>query len=190
MTTRITLEYIGEDHPFRDIAAFVAAIKRRAPRISQAGVDQKVAEALLKRTPRTPGIVKILFGTDILTDDLESLPAWEWLTPVFRAEIGNCPMNERNRYIYATIDGMIPLANSYVWRVENNWMQEVTEADVAVIRRSEARGWFRNPHRANGPHQDPRSYDLPVMSQETFRNPAEFTDFLRDQERIPHWSGV
>lgn len=182
-----TLEYVGEMSPFRDAAAFVAAVKRQRPGISQRGIDEVVSRVLLTRKPRINGHVVHLWGADILTDDLANIPAAQWAEPSELAQIGALPIRDR----VGLIDPRDPgLSRSYVWRWENDWIQQVTAADVEVIRGSDARAWFRDPHRADGPYRDARSFDFPVTERETFANGAEFRDFMRDQERIPQWSGV
>src|SRR5690606_23529615 len=73
---RIELAPIG---PFHDLPATVDKIRNAYPGITDKGVNQAIKRMLAGYNPRTPGRIVHLFGRDILTDDLETIAAWQWV---------------------------------------------------------------------------------------------------------------
>ena len=62
--------------PFHDIEATVAKLRASFPGISDDGVNQAVRRMVYGYKARHNGRVIHLFGADIMTADLTTIPAW------------------------------------------------------------------------------------------------------------------
>lgn len=184
MAAPVTLEFIGMDVARRNLPAVVAGLRRKYPNISETGVHEMAKAELTMSPPRYPQHVVHLFGADILSADLTTIPAWPLVEPVFQDQLRNTPVQDRGRMI-----DPVGLSRTYVWRQTANWVQEVTAADVDVIRRSEARTWFRSVER-HGLWIPHRAWDLPVLDSVAFTDPTEAKRYERDQQRTKQWNGV
>lgn len=205
----IRLEYIGKPSPARDMQAFVTGVRRADPSLTNAQVEKAVRRAMVRNRPRHKGNAIIRFGGDILGGDLTQMPAWQYMPGIWRQ---NLPLHPVEGGFHMEGDAAERLANAiafgdprqinrrslmhpaglqqtYVWRHENGWIQEVTAHDVAIIRATPVLNrCFRNPDMASGPFVIQR-YDREVRDQQVFRNIDEFHAFTRDRERRTLYPG-
>jgi len=214
---RIELAPLG---PFHDLEATVARIRAAHPGITDRGVNQAVKRMLNGYKPRHKGRIVYLFGADIMTAQIDAIPAWRWLSDGAKARLLEHP-TEGGTCLPETVDGdddqtridlvqaglinehyrkgvnrsvlISPrgLSQTYVWRIENDWLQEVTPADYRLIFAHPAsRRRFRDPDR-HGPYQDVRSYDGPniVTHREVSRSMRDVEYMLRQTTAAKNWQG-
>ena len=210
------LEYVGGFHPWDEarggIAATVAAIRAQRPGITDREVEQVIQRILNERVEkRYPGHIIHRFGRDILPGDLTQLPAWRWLHPDWQRRLPRYPLDggalltgdarDVQRAVYGALDpsrinraSLIKpagLSATYVWRNENDWLQEVADADAAVLRAAKD-AVFRNPERF-GRWVEPRSWvgDAEPSATYRFDNEDDAKAFERNElTRQPHWPGA
>lgn len=180
----VTLEFIGKPSPRRDMNAYYDELRAKYPSLSERGLHE-VTKAELERTPpRYSKYVLHLFGQDIATNDPTTLPVWPWMTDYERGRVLSIPIADRPRLVDPA-----GLSRTYVWRKDTDWVQDVTDADVEVIRLSEARTWFRNVEK-HGRWTPERAYDFPVLETHPMRDWSDVESFERDRERKPAWNGI
>ena len=210
-----TLEFVGSFHPFDEtrggIDAFISAVRKQAPGISNAGINAIVKQTMDNREyKRVPGWIVHRFGLDIMTADPTHLPAWRWMYPGWRDRVLKMPVAggavldgdaaNVQRHVFSTLQpehynrasliSPAGLSTTYVWRAENDWLQEVTDADAAVLRAAKD-AVFRDPSRF-GRWVEPRAWIGQVAPTETYRfsQMDDIEAFDRDRTRTPHWAGV
>lgn len=214
---RIELAPLG---PFHDLEATVAKIRAAHPGITDRGVNQAVKRMLDGYKPRHKGRIVYLFGADIMTAQLDAIPAWPWLSDGAKARLLEHPIaggtclpetvdgdddpkridlvqaglvnahyrRDVNRSVLISPRG---LSQTHVWRIDNDWMQEVTEADYRLIFAHPAsRRRFRDPD-LHGPYQDVRSYEAPgiVTHREVSTSMRDVEYMLRQTSRNQTWQG-
>lgn len=201
--------------PFHDIEGTVAKLRAQYPGISDKGVNQAVKRMLTGYKARHKGRIVHLFGADIMTANLEGIPAWSWITPAERRRLmehaidtgeripndvegpvrrmlqeelaGRLNRKAVNRSVLISPPG---LQQTYVWRQSNGWVQEVTDHDYDLILSTPAnRRQFRDPD-IHGPYIPVRSYDAPGEVVTIARNLREVDYAMRHLTRAPQWSGV
>ena len=181
----IRLEFIGKDVIRRDPMKFLEQVREKYPTLSERGLHEVAGAEFEKRKPRHKNHVVHLFGRDILSDDLTSIAAWPLITPAFRRVLAD-------RKAAGTIGTLIDpedLGQTYVWRHDHGWIQEVTDADADVLRRSKARAWFRNVDN-HGLFVPGRAWDFPVKERYEAPNMTEAQAIVRDLTRKKTWKGV
>lgn len=204
--------------PFHDLEGTVRKIRAAKPGITDQGVNQAVKRMLDGYNPRTPGRIVHLFGRDILTEDVTSIPAWPWVGegekrrvlqhPVMGGETipddlvgitrkmrqeelagrGSEARASINRSVLISPPG---LQQTYVWRLATGWVQEVTDADYDLILSTPAnRRLFRDLD-IHGPYVDVRSYEAPrIVTSTTVATTAKEASYLMGQtKRTPNWQG-
>jgi hypothetical protein len=169
--------------------------------------------------PRTKWRVVHLFGADIMTADLTQIPAWNWIAPGEKGRLVMHPITSgvtipddltgkdrrdaqeilAKQYPPSGINrsvliGLPGLQQTYVWRIENGWMQEVTDHDYDLITSTPSNlQMFSNPD-INGEYVPARSYAAPGQVIGTTKkggNPKQDIDYLmRHMSSTPHWQGV
>ncbi len=177
------LEFIGKSRVRRDPVRTAEAVRREHPGLSEAGVIEVVRGLLFQDPPRIEQLVVHFWGADILTPDPTTIPAWSLATPYWREVVLNADEAKRR----ALIDPK-GLSASYVWCAQGKWVQEVSTADVEVIRGSDARTWFRDVDRF-GPFVPRRAFDFPVQDTVAIRSADDLRQFRRDQKRKTLWTG-
>jgi hypothetical protein len=207
----VKLEFVGQPGPHRDIEAFVAAVKRARPDYSDKQVVETVRRGNATYKPRHRGSHWQLFGRDILTDDLQSLPAWPYIDAWWQKHLPLFPVNGGEMIagetaamtLQAAIDGygvhrinrrslLIPagLSQSYVWTRANAWVQDVADADVAILRATPMiNQCFRSAEQASGP-VTARTYEFAEGERHRFRSFDDLEAFRKDDERKTQWTGV
>lgn len=178
-----TLEFLSMSRIRRDPAAVEAEVRRRHPGLSEAGVIEVVRGLLFQDPGRPEMLVVHLWGADILTGDPTTIPAWPLATLYWREVILNA--GEAKRRAMIDPEG---LSTSYVWSKAGNWVQEVSDEDVEVIRQSRARTWFRDVQRF-GPFTPHRAFDFPVRDSVAIRSADDLRQFRREQKRTGQWTG-
>lgn len=181
MSKRLT--FIGHDVLRRDPVKFLDGLRQRFPNVSETGIQEIAKRELGKTPPRYDRYVQCLFGEDILTDDVTTIPAWRWLTPILRRQIQGVPIEQRRELVDPK--GM---SATYVWRKDNGWVQEVTDSDADILRASNARTWFRDTD-AFGTHVPTRMWDFPVIESQSFDNMFDANAYRKDQQRKQQWRG-
>jgi hypothetical protein len=201
--------------PFHDIEGTVKRLRDAYPGISDLGVNQAVKKMLVGYKPRHKGRIVHLFGADIMTADLANNPAWKWIGPGERIRLLDHPINggvvipndiegpvrlmlqeelwrrlnrrEVNRSVLISPPG---LRQTYVWRAENGWLQEVNEHDYDLILSTPAnRRLFRDPD-IHGPYVPVRSYDAPGQMIGVAHTNREAEYLIRQTRRRPSWQGA
>lgn len=206
----IPLEFIGLPGPHRDMAKFVNAVRERTPGITNSALQDVVHAAGVKLPPRYKRQAWVHWGADILSDDLTSIDAWPYLDPARRNEVARLPREGgvtvtagdpkastlmRDALVKGTLNRrslMMPagLSKTYIWCAANNWMQEVSDADAAILRSAPfARLLFRNPNYASGP-VEVQSLTRPVVERFALTSLEDAQALERDHTRRPQWKGV
>jgi hypothetical protein len=201
--------------PFHDIEGTVAKLKAKHPTISDHGINVAVKRMLDGYKPRHKGLVVHLYGADILTADLEDIPAWPWVSDAEKRRIQKYPIDKGERVpndVDAEVRRMVQeemagrlspwmihrsvlisppgLQQTYVWRQANDWIQEVTDADYALILSTPYnRRHFRDPD-IHGPYVPVRSYDTPGEEIGRARSLRDAEYLMRHVTRRPQWSGT
>lgn len=207
------LEFIGQAGPWRDIAKFVAAVKAASPHLDDAQIMAIVHRENARKRPRHSKWTFHVFGADILSDDLQSMDAWGYLPSRWQRDLPMYPV-QGGRLIRTTDDDapihlqtaiaqngahqvnrrslMVPdgLSKTYVWCQANNWMQEVADADVAIIRNTPIlKLMFRDPNLASGPLQIQDYRRQATGDIYRFDSVDEAQAFERSMTSRPQWNG-
>lgn len=178
------LEFIGRDIIRRNPMQFLDQLRAKYPTLNERGLHEVAGREFQKKKPRNPAMVVHLFGEDIASDDLEGIAAWPDVDPKEKRVLLRLTPAERA----ARVDPQ-GLSRTYVWRQSNGWVQEVTDADAEVLRRSTARTWFRDID-AHGPFVVKRAWDFPVAERFEAPNMAEGKRFIADVTKQKSWKGV
>lgn len=218
MTGTRTIVFSGGRNPWEDIHGFKAYVKAKHPGISDKGINQVVKLAVGEYQPRivhqdgSTARIVMLFGADIMTADLETLPAWPYLAPsakqrladhpivggatvdpenvqLSRAELANrLERHTVNRSALVSIAGM---EQSYVWSADTPvpWTQMVSENDYHLIMGSPQRRLFRDPD-LHGPYVPVRSYDAYQVAERHTGNKSDLVHYIKETTRQPQWSGA
>lgn len=208
------LEYLGSPGPWRNIEKFVAAVKAASPHLDDAQIMAVVHRENARKRPRHNKRRFHMFGADILSTDLKSMDAWAYLHPIWQRDLPLYPL-EGGKLIRSTDEDapvhlqtaiashginqvnrrslLVPagLSKTYVWCAGNNWMQEVADADVAIIRNTPVvRLMFRDPNLADGPLQIQDYRREPTGEIYRFSSAEEAQAFERDMTSRPQWKGA
>lgn len=191
------LEFIGQPGPWRDLEKFIAAVRYKKPGISEWDLMTLIHETNARLRPRNDRQQFQLFGADILSDKLSDIegwmyvePTWRNLIPLFPLHTGELIDNDEggklkmaiatrsydliNRGSFITPPG---LSRTYIWTRENNFIQDVRDRDIDLIREwPRIRNLFRPVDLANGP-QVIQSLELPVLEKHSMRDATEAANF-------------
>lgn len=180
----VRLEFLGRDIVRRDPMKFLDQLRAKYPSLNERGLHEVAGREFVKKKPRNPAMVVHLFGEDIATAELETIAAWPIMDPKEKRVLLKLTPEQRA----ARVDPK-GLSRTYVWRESNQWTQEVTDADAAVLRESAARTWFRDID-AHGPFVVARAWDFPVAERYEAPTVAEGKRFVADVTRKQQWKGV
>lgn len=153
------------------MAAFLDEIKRRRPSASDLELERAAWDANARNRPRFNLEVFTLFGADILSEDLQSMEAWPYLTPEWRELLPTFPLvgKQLEEFRGSTLTHLVNLgqahtisrstlcvpaglSKTYVWCPMNSWIMDVTPQDAEIIRhRPDIRPKFRPVDHADGP---------------------------------------
>ena len=155
----------------------------------------------------------IVWGEDIMTDDLSSIEAWPYLIPLWRRELplypvqGGAVLDVDDERRTMTLQGAIAsmgtrninrrslivprgIQRTYVWCNENQWTQEVLDHDVKIIRETPIhRHCFQSAEVSTG-ELVLQGYERLPREQIGFRTMGEFRDFKRESERKTLYRGA
>lgn len=189
----IRLVFIGkhEHHMVRrDRVGFERMLRATYPLLRDVAIAAIVKAELEKHPPRHDGYVVHILGRDILGDDPTSIPAWPWMTNVVRGDVVDLSTNAALpvRVRETALDPDCIPEQTYVWRKENNWVQEVSDEDAARIRASQAKLWFRRFDDV-GYYNPLDPWTLPVVETQGFASVGEYERFRREETRRPQWRG-
>lgn len=176
--------------PFHDIEGTVRKLKAAKPGITQLGINQAVKRMLDRYDPRHPGRHVALFGADIMTAQLDQIPAWPYLPDGQRRRLLDHPI-DGGLILPDTLDGdddpkraivaqkeaanrldrvnvnrsvlISPrgLSQTYIWCLRTGWLQEVTDADYDLILGHPGNRRLFRDRDMHGPYLDVRSYEAP-----------------------------
>lgn len=208
------VQYTGRRNPAHDPEGFIRKLKKHYPGISDFDIRTFYTRAVMLAQP--PAGSRALFGADILSENVESLPWWKTLAPTYQRMILSHPVDKGiitsgiedvNRALRVggqSRDGIsrrslisVPgLENTYIWCKMNSWIQEVTTHDLNIIR-----------SRREGPMRDfnlsirvideygPSGYVRPfgnahVRERLVARTVQDISDIFQDQSRKDLYGGV
>lgn len=211
--------------PFHDIEGTVRRIRERFPSITDMGVNQAVARMLDSSQPqgykpRTNGRFIYLFGADIMSAQLDQIPAWPLMSDAVRERIlahpidGGITLEDRiandedprqveliqaglaNHQYRAGVNRSVlisprGLSQTYVWCFENQWIQEATDADAKIILSARGAGQKFRDIAVHGPYQDVRSYEGPDIVKQRIVAPAREAEYvMRQLNAAKSWQGT
>lgn len=179
------LEFISYSVVRRDPQKLRAVLKAKYPTVSDDNLERITEVELWKHKPRLPHTEVLLFGRDVLTADLTTIPAWDAMSAKARRFL--------ERHARAGTLGQAisidDLSTTYVWNRGNAWVQEVADSDLPRIRASKAGKWFRD-YDAHGPWPGfPRAWEFPVAEREAFSNLEDAAKFAADVRKKKTWAG-
>lgn len=177
------LEYIGAEVVHRDPVAFLNRLRKEYPHTSEKGIQAIAAAEFEKRHPRHAAQVLHLLGQDILADDVTTIAAWSDVDGAIKTSLLSASREQREKRIDPP-----GLSRTYVWRQRNGWVQEVTDHDVEILRKSSARGWFHDID-VRGPWVQPRTWDFPVRERFEASTIGDAQAIVRDLKRQQQWRG-
>lgn len=221
----MTLIEFAPRSPFHDIEGTVRRIREKFPTITDLGVNQAVARMLDSGQPRgykprTKGRFVYLFGADIMSADIESIPAWPYMNDAVRERIlshpteGGITLEEKvagdddptqieliqaglaNSQYRAGVNRSVlisprGLQNTYVWCYENRWLQDVTDADARLILGVRGADQKFRDRTIHGPYEDVRSYEGPNIVRTRIEAPASEADYImRQLKAAKSWQGT
>lgn len=208
----IVLEFLGYPGPWRDVEKFRNAVKAANPGLTDSQIMDLVHRENAKKRWRHKEWVFQMFGADILSGDLQSMDAWPYLQDRWKRDLPKFPV-EGGEVIRHTDDDavnlqfairtkgeqrvnrrslMVPdgLSKTYVWCIANNWIQEVSDADAAILRAHPLlKLMFRNPNFANGPMQIQDYRRQSTGERYQFDSIDEAQAFERGMSSRPQWNG-
>ncbi|MGB3328216.1 MAG: hypothetical protein WBA46_04625 [Thermomicrobiales bacterium] len=174
----------------RDRRGFEAMLRATYPTLKEVAIAAIVKAELQANPPRTPGYVVHIYGRDILSGDPTTIPAWRWMARINQADIVD-PATGIARSVADRERALDPDCipdQTYVWREENGWMQDVSDADAGRIRASQAVLWFRR-YDDVGFYVPTDPWSLPVTEHHEFASVGDYQDFRKDDRRRPQWTG-
>lgn len=179
------LEFISYSVIRRDPQKLRAALKAKYPTVSDANLERITEVELWKHKPRLNHTEALLFGRDILTDDLTTIAAWDAIS----AKAQRFLQRHHTAGTLAQAVSIDGLSQTYVWNRRNAWVQEVADPDLPLIRASKAGKWFRD-YDAHGPWPGfPRAWEFPVAEREAFSNLEDAAKFAADVRKKKTWAG-
>lgn len=170
------VQYTGKRSPAKDPAGFIRKLREKYSNLDEEDVRTMYTRAVMLSQPPTTS--RALFGADILSDDVTKAPWWRLISPRYRQLILSHPVETGmvlrgsgqarkailhqgesrrgiNRQSLISVEG---LENTYVWCKMNEWTQDVSPHDLAIIRRS-TDGKMRDFNRAIRVIEDEGPYD-------------------------------
>ena len=179
------LEFISYSWVRRDPKRFLRALRATYPTVSPDDLEKIATVELWKHKPRLNHTEVLLFGRDVETDDLTTVAGWGDMSRKARRHL------ERHKAAgtLATVVSIPGLSRTYVFNQGNAWLQEVTDADAALIRDSKARTWFRD-YDVYGPWQGfPPVWELPVADRFEAKSLDDAAAFVKDVRKTKQWPG-
>lgn len=177
------LEFISYSIVRRNPRQFLLALREKYPTVSERDLERIAEVELWKHKPRLAHTEAFLLGADVVTDDITTIAVW----PVLSAKAKRWFQRHNAAQLNAMREPQ-GLTQTYVWNRRNDWVQEVADADLPLIRASKAGRWFRD-YDLYGPWPGfPRAWELPVAERETFTNLEDAAKFAKDVRRKKQWA--
>lgn len=181
------LVYIGKNATV-NVPRILNEVRAKYPLLKEHEIHEiarrTVEESMGSRPPRYEAMVQNLLGADICSEDLvANVQSWRWMTPDDQRWIKSVPLSRRAEWL----DQFTPrgLEQSYTWRRENNWTQDVTPHDVEILRADrDCCHWFVS---ADQNWQPVRNFEYPVIERQTFTDATEAKRYEKDQRRHKQW---
>lgn len=181
------LVYIGQNATV-NVPRILDEVRKKYPLLKEHELHEiarrTVEESLASRPPRYETHVINLFGEDVCSEDLvANMQNWRWMLPDDQNWVKSVPLSLRKAWLARfTPRG---LEQSYTWRRENNWTQDVTPHDVEILRYDpDCSHWFISADRS---WQPVRNFDYPVIERQAFSDPVEAKKYEKDQRRHKQW---
>lgn len=189
------LEFISYSVHRRDPEKFKRELRAALPTVSVEDFERIATIELVKHKPRLNHTEVNLFGRDVLTDDVTTIATWAEMSPKAQRFV-------RRHAAAGTLDRLVSipgLSRSYVWNKRNAWVQDVTDADAALIRdtkhwkmpegKSPPALWFRDID-VYGPWAGfPQTWALPVVEEFRATNLDDAKRFVADVKKTKQWPG-
>ncbi len=186
----IRLEFIGKDVMRRNWKQVLEMTRAQYPHLTETSIEH-IASDMMRQTkgpdgdsisvgPRIDQENLVAWGRDVFAENPETMEAWPLLTPIQRDTVlqGKCRF-------YPT-----GLSKTYVWCKQNDFVQEVSDADAELIRKATfIAGWFQNPE-VYGPYTPVRTFDYEVAEEHEFNDLTEARRYERDIQGTKQWNGV
>lgn len=148
------IQYTGPRNPEENPRGFAMTAKKNFPGISDIGIAELYTRAVMYAQPPGYGDIIILFGRDILSEEVATLPWWPLLDEFHQNLVLSHPIQggvklqggvedvkaailggyqgrtNIARHSLISLDG---LENTYIWCRLNEWVQDVTPSDYAAM---------------------------------------------------------
>ena len=203
------VQYTGLKSPAQDHKGFIKAVREKYSNISTHALQTFYTRAVMLAQP--PSSSRALFGRDILSDDVQSLPWWKYLSNYYRRLILSHPIDsglkldnglidvkkaisykggeQRQGISRSSLISVPGLENSYVWCKMGSWEQDVTPHDLRIIQ-SATKGKMREFNRSirvvdeDGLYEYVRPYgNAHVRERYQARTVDDIEALFRDQSR-------
>ena len=179
------LEFISYSWVRRDPRKFLLALRATYPTVSPEDLERIATAEMWKHKPRLNHTEVLLFGRDVLTDDLSTVAGWGEMSRKARRHLEQ----HQAAGTLSRIVSIPDLSRTYVFNKQTEWVQEVTDADAALIRQSKARTWFRDID-VYGPWPGfPQVWELPVAERFEATSLTDAAAFVKDVKQTKTWPG-
>lgn len=201
--------YTGLKNPAQDHQGFIKAVRNKYSNISTYDLEVFYTRAVMLAQP--PATSRALFGRDILSDDVQSLPWWKYLSRHYQRLILSHPVDsglvlnngvadvkraisykggeQRKGISRRSLISIPGLENTYIWCKMGSWEQDVSPHDLKIIR-SAQNGKMREFNRSirvvdeDGPYEYVRPYgNAHVRERYQARTVDDINALFRDQSR-------
>lgn len=183
MPTR--LEFLSYSIVRRDPAKFKAQLRAKYPTMSVEDLERVATVELWKHKPRLNHTEVLLFGRDVLTDDLTTIAGWDVMSVKAQRHL-------KRHKAAGTLSQAISiddLSQTYVFNKRTEWVQEVADADLPRIRASKAKHWFRDYDRYGPWPGFPQTWSLNVADEFRATNLDDAKRFVADVRKTKQWPG-
>lgn len=179
------LEFISYSVVRRDPAKFKRELRAKYPTVSVENLERIATVELWKHKPRLNHTEVLLFGRDVLADDLATVAGWDVMSVKARRYL----QRQQAAGTLAQVISIDGLSRTYVFNKKNAWVQEVADGDLPLIRASKARRWFRD-YDEYGPWPGfPQTWELPVVDEFRAKTLDDAAAFVRDVKKTRRWPG-
>lgn len=208
------VQLTGPRNPAENPKAFVEAIRKRYANISTEDIQGMYTRAVMLAQPPVDSMSVVLFGRDILSDDVQSLPWWPYLSQRNKNAIlahpvatgvaveGLAQAKQAMRMVGGragvsreSLVSLKGLENTYVWCKLTSWKQDVSPRDLDLIlsqKDPKARKFVRSLRVIDdhGPYAYVRPYgEALVRERFPVRTGDDFNALVRDQTSTKQFHG-
>jgi hypothetical protein len=180
------LEFISYSVHRRNPEKFKRELRAALPTVSPEDFEKIATIEMCKHKPRLNHTEVNLFGRDVLTDDVTTIATWNEMSAKTQRFV-------RRHAAAGTLSHLVSipgLSRSYVWNKRNEWVQEVTDADAALMREdAKAKHWFRDIDEYGRWAGYPQTWTLPVVDEFRATNLDDAKRFVADVKKTKQWPG-